>query len=205
MAKTITFMIDSNGHEVPLKYVSRFDRERDRVARRVLARFEKARKILEAVVSESVAEMDDLMKLKDKLGVKGNFQLSSFDSLIQVCIRQQYVILLDERVAKARELMLEYVNGILDKVQGTDTTVLRRLIENAFRANRQGLLPTTKIFDLMRMEVKDARWNEAREILQDAIRPQRGKRYLTCETRRTTQGDFAPISLNLNDCWPEAK
>ena len=205
MAKEQKKMTDANGEKVPIKYVSKFDRERDRVARRILARFEKARKALETVVEESVADLDGLMQLKQKLGEKGNFQLRSFDGLIQVQIRQQYNIILDERVAKARELMLAYVNGVLDAVKNVDTTVLSRLIESAFRANRQGVLPTTKIFDLMRMEVKDARWNEAREILQDAIRPQRGKRYLTCETRRTTQGDFAPISLNLNDCWPEAK
>ena len=205
MAKEPKTMTDANGAKVPIKYVSKFDRERDRVARRILARFENARRALETVVEESVADLDGLMQLKQKLGEKGNFQLRSFDGLIQVQIRQQYNIILDERVAKARELMLAYVNGVLDAVKNVDTTVLRRLIESAFRANRQGVLPTTKIFDLMRMEVKDARWNEAREILQDAIRPQRGKRYLTCETRRTTQGDFAPISLNLNDCWPEAK
>lgn len=200
-----TVMIDANGASVPIKYVSKFDRERDRIARRVLGRFQKARKALETVVAESVADIDELMHLKDKLGEKGNFQLSSFDGLIQVCIRQQYNIILDERVAKARELMLAYVNGVLDEVKNVDTTVLRRLIESAFRANRQGVLPTTKIFDLMRMEVKDKRWNEARQILQDAIKPQRGKRYLTCEIRKSTQADFRPISLNLNDCWPEAK
>lgn len=205
MAKEPKTMTDANGAKVPIKYVSKFDRERDRVARRVQKRFEKSRKVLEKVVAESVADIEKLMKLKEKLGDMGNFQLRSFDGLIQVQIRQQYNNVLDERVARARELMMSYVNGVLDEVKNVDTTVLRRLIESAFRANRQGLLQTTKIFDLMRMEVKDKRWSEAREILQDAIKPTRGKRYLTCETRRTTQGDFAPISLNLNDCWPEAK
>lgn len=203
MAKTTKTMKDWNGNLIPLKYVPQFDRERDRVARRVLERYQKARKVLEAVVADSLAEIDGLMKLKEKLGVKGNFQLQSFDGCIQVSIRQQYNIMLDERVARARELMLDYVNGILAEVKGVDVTVLRRLIETAFRANRQGVLPTTKIFELMRMEVEDARWNEARKLLQDAIKPQRGKRYLACETRKSTQGDFRPISLNLNDCWPE--
>ena len=203
MAKIMKTMKDWNGNLIPIKYVSQFDRHRDRVARRVLERYQKARKVLEAVVVDSLAEIDELMKLKEKLGVKGNFQLQSFDGCIQVSIRQQYNILLDERVARARELMLDYVNGILAEVKGVDVTVLRRLIETAFRANRQGVLPTTKIFELMRMEVEDARWNEARKLLQDAIKPQRGKRYLACETRKSTQGDFKPISLNLNDCWPE--
>lgn len=202
MKKPMTTMTDANGNAVPVKYVSAYDRARDRVARRILARFERARRSLETVVAESLADLDGLMALREKLGEKGNFQLTSFDGLIQVAIDQQYNIVLDERVAQARQLMLDYVNGVLDQVRGADTTVLRKLIEAAFRANRQGVLPTAKIFELMRMEVKDERWNAARGILQDAIRPQKGRRYLTCKTRPSTQADFRPVSLNLNDCWP---
>lgn len=202
--KDAKIMIDANGQSVPTKYVSSFDKARQKTAERILARFDKARSVLLKVVTESVQDLDELMKLKEKLGEKGNFQMTSFDGLIEVQIRQQYNIMLDERVARARELMLECVIGILDKVNGTDVTLIRQLIEQAFRANRQGILPTTKIFSLMRMEVKDSRWNKAREILQDAIKPVRGKRYLVCSVRKTTQQDFKPISLNLNDCWPEA-
>ena len=202
--KEAKIMIDANGQSVPMKYVSSFDKSRQKTAERILARFDKARSVLLKVVTESVQDLDELMKLKEKLGEKGNFQMTSFDGLIEVQIRQQYNIMLDERVARARELMLECVIGILDKVNGTDVTLIRQLIEQAFRANRQGILPTTKIFSLMRMEVKDSRWNKAREILQDAIKPVRGKRYLVCSVRKTTQQDFKPISLNLNDCWPEA-
>ena len=197
--------IDLKGDTVPARYVSKFDKARDAVSRRIHKRFVDERKRLEQLVKDCIADLDGLMKLKESVGLKGNFQTSSFDGNIQVSIDQQYNIQLDERVAKARELMLAYVNGVLDEVKNVDTTVLRRLIESAFRANRQGVLPTTKIFDLMRMEVKDKRWNEARQILQDAIKPQRGKRYLTCEIRKSTPADFRPISLNLNDCWPEAK
>lgn len=204
MEKKTATMTDANGNVVPVRYVSAYDRARDRVARRALARFTKGRETLRRIVAETLADMDGLMRLRERLGDKGNFQLSSFDGLIQVSIDQQYNIVLDERVAQARQLMLDYANGVLDQVRGADTTVLRKLIEAAFRANRQGVLPTSKIFELMRMEVGDARWNEARAILQDAIRPQRGRRYLTCRTRPSTQSDFRPVSLNLNDCWPEA-
>lgn len=202
MEKKTATMTDANGNVVPVRYVSAYDRARDRVARRALARFTKGRETLRRIVAETLADMDGLMRLRERLGDKGNFQLSSFDGLIQVSIDQQYNIVLDERVAQARQLMLDYANGVLDQVRGADTTVLRKLIEAAFRANRQGVLPTAKIFELMRMEVKDERWNAARGILQDAIRPQKGRRYLTCKTRPSTQADFRPVSLNLNDCWP---
>lgn len=204
MQKQTRTMRDSNGNDVPVKYVGEYDRMRDRTARRILARFRKARAELERVVGESVADLEALKGGKERLGEKGNFSAQSFDGLISVSIRQQYNIRLDERVVRARELMLEYVNGVLDRVSGVDVSALRLLVEAAFRANAQGYLPTGKVLSLMRMEVASEKWREAKAILQAALKPQRGKQYLACEVRGSTQEDFRPIRLDIADCWPKA-
>ena len=193
---------DINGDQVPAKYVSKFDKARDAVSRRILKRFNAGRKVLEQIVRESIEDLDGLMQLKESVGAKGNFQTSSFDGLIQVSIDQQYNIQLDERVARARELMLEYVNSELSRLD-KDTTFLRKLVEDSFRANAKGYLPISSILKLTRYEVKDERWNEARGILQDAMKPVPGKRYLNCRVRNTPQQDFKTIRLDLADCWPE--
>ncbi len=195
---------DINGDQVPAKYVSKFDKARDAVSRRILKRFNAGRKVLEQIVRESIEDLDGLMLLKESVGAKGNFQTSSFDGLIQVSIDQQYNIQLDERVARARELMLEYVNSELSRLD-KDTTFLHKLVEDSFRANAKGYLPISSILKLTRYEVKDARWNEARGILQDAMKPVPGKRYLNCRVRNTPQQDFKTIRLDLADCWPMAK
>ena len=202
MAKAVTTMIDSNGNAIPLKYVSAYDKARDRVTRRILARFEKARAALEAVVADSIRDLDELAKLKESLGAKGNFSARSFDGLIQVSIRQQYNIRLDERVIHARELMLEYVSSVLDRVDGVDVSALRLLVMEAFKANSQGFLSTGRVLSLRRMEVNNEKWREAKMILQEALKPEKGKQYLICERRKTTQGDFKSIRLDIADCWP---
>ena len=208
-------MIDPNGYEIPVNRINAYDRKRDAVCRRIEKRFREERERLKRLMADSLADIAELRQFtvqkkyttkdgKTKIrGERGNFQTSSFDGLIQIEIRQQYNILLDSRVQQARELMLGYVNNVLNRVSGADTTVLRKLVESAFRANSKGFLPVSKIFELMRMEVKDAHWNEARDVLQDALQPTKGKRYLTCSTRKSTQGDFAAIRLDLADCWPE--
>lgn len=202
MAKTVTTMIDSNGNAIPLKYVNGYDKARDRVTRRILTRFEKARSTLESVVADSIKDLDELAKLKESLGEKGNFSARSFDGLIQVSIRQQYKIRLDERVIRARELMLEYVGSVLDRVNGVDVSALRLLVNDAFKANSQGFLSTGRILSLIRMEVNNEKWREAKMILQEALNPVKGKQYLICEKRKTTQGDFRSIRLDIADCWP---
>ena len=203
MAKTITTMRDSNGNDIPLKYVSKYDKAKDKAVRKVLARFLRARELLEGVVAETIAELEALADTKEKLGAKGNFSARSFDGLIQVSIRQQYNIFLDERVVKARELMLGYVEKVLAKVGGNDAQALRLIVAEAFKANAQGFLSTGKIMSLLRMEIDNADWREAKRILQEAIRPQKGKRYLVCERRASTQAEFRPVRLDIADCWPE--
>lgn len=196
-----TTMIDSTGAQVPIKYVPKYDKLRDAKTRKILARFLKARAGLEELVKDSIADLDVLKGTKEKLGEKGNFSARSFDGLIQVEIRQQYNIQLDERVARARELMLDYVKGEIESLK-KDTTFLRKLVEDSFRANEKGYLPISSILKLMRYEVKDERWNEARGILQEAITLVAGKRYLVCSVRQNTQQDFKAIRLDLADCWP---
>ena len=124
------------------------------------------------------------------------------ESLVQVSIKQQYNILLDERVVHARELMLGYISGVLAKVGGNDAEALRLIVAEAFKANAQGFLSTGKIMSLLRMEIDNADWREAKRILQDSIKPTKGKRYLMCECRPSTQVDFESIRLDIADCWP---
>ena len=205
MAKTVTTMRDSNGNDIPLKYVSKYDKARDKAVRKILARFLKARAMLEEVVADSIAELNALAQTKESVGVKGNFSARSFDGLIQASIRQQYNIFLDERVVKARELMLGYVEGVLAKVGGNDAQALRLIVAEAFKANAQGFLSTGKIMSLLRMEIDKDDWREAKRILQESIKPQKGKRYLVCETRISTQMEFEAIRLDIADCWPEAQ
>lgn len=203
MAKQVTTMRDSNGNDIPLKYVSKYDKARDKAVRRILARFLRARQMLEGVVADCIADLNELAATKESVGEKGNFSARSFDGLIQASIRQQYNIFLDERVVKARELMLGYVEKVLAKVGGNDAAALRLIIAEAFKANAQGFLSTGKIMSLLRMEIDNADWREAKRILQESIKPQKGKRYLVCERRASTQGDFRPIRLDIADCWPD--
>ena len=202
MAREIKTMRDSNGNDIPLRYVSKYDKAKDKTVRRILARFLKARAMLEGVVAETIADLQALADTKEKVGAKDNFSARSFDGLVQASIRQQYNIFLDERVVRARELMLGYVEGILSKVGGNDAAALKLIVAEALKANAQCFLSTGKVMSLLRMEIDNADWREAKRILQAAIKPQKGKRYLVCERRSSTQGDFEAVRLDIADCWP---
>lgn len=204
--KTMKTMIDSQGNAIPLKYVKKYDRARDAAARKVLARFLKARKDLEKVVVESIADLDAVRAeagAEDSVGgEKGNYQLRSFDGHVLVQIRQNYRITLDERVIRAKELMFEYASGIAGKVDGTDGEALMEIIRSAFEANRTGNLPYTKVLALLRLNINAPKWVEAKTLLTESIKPEKGKCYITCAVRPDAQHDHRPVRLDLADCWP---
>ena len=113
----------------------------------------------------------------------------SLQSAFQADIRP---LLSQELAAKDSAL-----SAALMRVEG-----VRLLVEAAFKANSQGYLSTGKVLALLRMEVDSAKWREAKLILQAALKPERGKQYLVCEVRESTQTDWRPIRLDIADCWP---
>ena len=204
--KTLT---DANGNAVPIKYVSKYDRLRDAKARRILARWTAERARLEAVMRDTLADIGELMIARmAETGAppadKGNFRAASFDGSICVELRQSYRIYLDDRVAEAKRIMLEWALGLTSSLaDGTAKEVLARLIEEAFSANQSGSLPVGKILSLLRIDIAAPEWLRARNLLQDAIKPERGKCYIAVSSRSDRQHDYAPIRLDIADCWPE--
>ena len=154
MAKQQKEWIDGRGQTVPASYVSKYDKARDKAVRHVAARAKKLRAQMEAFMADAVATMNGLAGLKEDLGARGNFSARSFDALIQVSIRQQWHIKFDERVAKARELMLDYANRELQKA-GDGAFLLKQMIEAAFKVDRLGFLPRSEVSKLLSYKVDD--------------------------------------------------
>ena len=204
MATQHKVWIDGRGQEVPASYVKAYDKARDRAVRRVHASALKLRAQMEAFMADAVKTMDGLADVKESLGKRGNFSARSFDALIQVSISQRWHIRFDERVAKARELMLDYANRELERA-GDGAFLLSQMIEAAFKVDRLGFLPRTEVTKLLSYKVDDASWNAGADILRHAQTTERGKRYLTIEERSSLQADFRPLRLDIADCWPEEK
>ena len=202
MAKQQKEWIDGRGQTVPASYVSKYDKARDKAVRHVAAGAKKLRAQMEAFMADAVATMNGLAGLKEDLGARGNFSARSFDALIQVSIRQQWHIKFDERVAKARELMLDYANRELQKA-GDGAFLLKQMIEAAFKVDRLGFLPRSEVSKLLSYKVDDVNWNAGADILRQAQTTEKGKQYLTIETRSSLQKDFEAVRLDIADCWPD--
>jgi hypothetical protein len=202
-------MIDSMGAAVPVRHVTKYDRTRDAVVRRIYGRWQKAREQLEKVMSESLADLQKVAKARGDAGIelaeKGNLQVSSFDGLITVGLNVRYDIHLDERVIRARELMFACARRIAAKLNSDEAKLLEVLIDEAFHPTRSGALPVARVLSLMRREVNDMEWKQAKQLLSECMETRRGKSYLRVEARSDRQHDPVPIRLDIADCWPETK
>jgi len=195
-------MKDNTGHDVPVKYVSKYDRLRDEKTKRVLARFRKARALLESVVRESLADIAAVQAARDTpVADKGNFSVTSFDGLVRVAIDQAWHIELDDRVKEARDRMLAYAKSLCAKA-GPDAGALLEIVEEAFAANSAGRLSVSRVLSLCRRNVTAREWTEARDMLLASLQPEKGRCYIHVYERQDMQHDFDMIRLDLADCWP---
>lgn len=206
---TDKIMIDSMGAAVPVRHVSKYDRTQDAIVRRIYARWAKARNQLEAVMADSLADLERIAKARGDAGIdlaaKGNMQVSSFDGLIAVGVNVRYDIHLDERVIQARDLMLSCARGIAAKLSSGDAQLLEALIDEAFAPTKSGSLSVARVLSLMRKDVPAPEWQQARKLLQDSMETRRGKSYLRVEAKPDRQHDPVPIRLDMADCWPASK
>ncbi len=191
---------DAQGAEVPVRYVKQYDRERDRIARRVLARWEKARQAVARCYAETVADIEKIEAAASEgrqgargLGTKGNFQFQSFDGLIMVARIARYELRFDERLRVALEIIEQMIQ---EKAQGIDQDIAE-LIRAAFRPTSDGLLSQGRVMGLFRLKIRHARWAEAMDLIRESIESRRGKTLLRVARKASREAEWQTVAVDI--------
>ena len=201
-------MTDAAGNEVPAIYVSAYDKKREKLVKKIFARWEKERKALEAVMVETLADLDSLQASRlaetgAEMADRGNFRVSSFDGMVAVEMRQSYRIFLDDRVKEAQRILIAWASEIAEQIANrAPRALMMQLIAEAFSVNASGSLPVGKILSLLRRDIQDPEWQRAKKLLQAAIQPEKGKCYISVMARCDRQHDMKRVALDVSDCWP---
>lgn len=207
MAKQETTMTDAMGVKVPIKYVPQHDRARDRVVQRIYKLWTAERARLEKVMEDTLADLEKALEIRTDAGgvasQKGNLQIRSFDGMITVSLKVNYEVVLNDRVKKAREMMLDYARSVAGQLEGDDGHFILELIDEAFQVSSTGNLSQGRVLSLMNRNIKAKPWRDAVELLKESIETRRGKSYIRVERRKTREQDPVPIRLDIADCWPD--
>lgn len=205
-----TKYIDPQGNEVPAKYVQPYDKLRDRIALRVLARWEKAEDMLRKVKRETLEDIASLQAAAAKTtgvslgGKQGNMQFRSFNGAITIALDNQARTEFDERLSMAQSLIMEAVKEMSKDASNAD---LVEIATRAFQPRSSGRLDMQRIRDLRTYKVKNAKWRKACEIIADCERKIGSRQYVRVFRRRDAAIKPEPILLDLAvlDAYPETK
>jgi len=201
--KTPKTMTTADGFTVPASMVPAYDRARDKAARKILKEWTLGRSFLEALMGATLKAVLEIAGMRPGAPApKGNFQFTSYDGNIEISITQSYRIFLDDRVREAQRIMLEWATGLVADTQGSKKQVLLALVNEAFAASTSGALNSGKILSLLRYDFDSAEWKRAKALLQDSLKPERGKRYVRVSTRLSREHPWQAVKLDIADCWP---
>ncbi len=191
---------DPAGDKIPAKYVKPYDRLRDQIANRILAKWQTEEDRLRKIKTETLEMVDRLVTaaakdagVKDLGGKAGNIQFRSFDGTITIAVDAAKKTEFDERLALAQQLIMEAVHEIAADAKNAD---LVEIATKAFQPRRSGNLDMQRIRDLRTYRVSHPKWKKACEIISDCERTIGHRRYIRVSVRQTP--DASPINITLD-------
>ncbi len=188
---------DHNGNVIPAPYVPAIDKERDRVAQKVLKQALNLNGKLTAFKQESIALCDAVFDkmmadFKVKKSGKGNYSITSFNKEIKIEISVQERVEFDDLILVAQEKIEEYLT---EKTGGIDKE-LRYFIDRAFKTTK-GKLDVKRVLELFKWNIKHKKWLEAMEILKKSISHNVSKRYMRV-WKKNEMGEYKAVELNFS-------
>ena len=193
--------IDARGRGVPVEYVKEQDQRRDAMIEKVHSIAKKLEKEIAAARLEITQEVDLYLEWlakenKVKEGWKGNITLDSFDGSLRV-VRN-----MDDQVGFSESLHLVKTQidlWLKDQMQGANASLVK-VVSSAFNVDKKGKVNTAMILRLLTLDITDAKWRKAMQVLRDSIQVTATRQYLSfAEKIATEEGGetWRPVVLNF--------
>ena len=193
------YVMDSKERLVPEHMVKEQDQLMDQTVRKILAYAED----LNAQIArfkghtfDDVAEFSDLLAEKygaKRGGAKGNVTLTTYDGCQKVVIQVSENLEFGPELQIAKSLFDECIS---DWAAGTNDKI-RALVDHAFQVDQEGRINRSRIFELRRLDLDDARWKSAVEALNNSIFVAGSKEYCRFYKRNNPRGAWKAVTIDL--------
>lgn len=192
--------VDPRGREVPPRYVPAIEKRRDAVVEKL---FKKARRIEEqmsAFKEELWEEIEAYIgKLSEENGVaenwKGNLSLTGFSGTLQVEVGIKDLISFDERLNVAKQIIDECIK----RWSETESSGrVKTLVEEAFNVDKKGKINSYMVLRLTKLDMKDAQWDKAVQLIRESIRPTATRKYVCFKIRENAEVEWQTMNLNFS-------
>ena len=126
-------------------------------------------------------------------GAKGNKTLMSHDGLFKISVQVADNVVFGPELQIAKGLVDECLNewaaGSRDEI--------RTIVTRAFNTDKAGQINRAEIFMLLRLEIRDPRWQRGMEAIRDAMHVVGSSTYVRCYRRAAFDARWVAVSIDL--------
>ena len=190
---------DGNGNLVPESKVKDIDKLRHQVVTDLCDQAEDIRAALQSFKTHAMAEVAAFVSTSmEQYGVrsggeKGNVTLVSFDGRYKMVRQMQDKLTFGEQLMAAKALIDECVHAW---AEGANDNI-KALVNHAFQTDKEGKINTSRVLGLRRLDIRDAKWQQAMQAIADSIQTASTKPYVRFYKRNDATGDYTAINLDV--------
>lgn len=179
------YMKDRKGRLVPVDQVPAHDLEMDAFVRTNIAAALDLQKSMIEFKQRVFGDCHAFLALLDEKynvkrgGAKGNVSFSTYDGEQQIIISMNNIVSFGPEIQSAKSLIDECIE---DWSEGANEKLMA-IINDAFVVDQQGKLNMSRIISLLRIDIKDDRWDDAKNAIKDALIINETKCYLNFKQR----------------------
>jgi hypothetical protein len=192
--------LNALGHYVPTHLIKPEHRLEDQLVCLLVERARALQASMAAFRSDAFSDVDALLEtLTEKYeakrsGAGGNTTLISFDGLRRVQVATGDFLTFGPELQIAKNLIDECLARWTEG--GNDN--IRAIVNDAFNVGKEGKIQVDAVLRLRRLAITDPTWVRAMTAIGDAIRTTHSKRYVRFYERKTHDGEWKQISLDLS-------
>ena len=192
------YMEDAQGRQVPVETIKQIDLLRDQTVQSVMKKTFEMRDSLQKFKQGVWSDIQEFLSLSAEQhgvkwgGKKGNVTINSYDGRHKILIAVNDSLQFNEKLQVAKKLIDECI-----KEWSSDARPeLRALVDNAFAVDKQGNISTTRVLGLRRLDIRDAKWQDAMQAITDSVQVVSSKTYMRFY-ERLEDGQYIQIPLDV--------
>jgi len=199
MIDTKQYMEDSKGRLVHVDDVEEIDKSRDELVNYIVRNATDIIGIMAAFKENAISQVDAFVELSAAEydvrmgGEKGNVTLTSFDGKYKVKISISELIVPDERILAAKQV----IDELLTEWSSESRSEIKIIVKDAFSVDQEGKFNLRKILDLRRHKIDSARWKKAMDMISDSLKVVGSKRYMRIYERYGAEKKYRHLSLDF--------
>ncbi len=194
------FMVNAQGHLVPMANVREIDKLRDSLVREKIEKALVLHAELKKFKQEIMQDMSAFVELSLERysvkhgGKKGNVTLATYDGKYQLQRQIAEYVTFDEGLQAAKAL----IDECLKRWTEGSSSEIQALVNYSFEVDKKGCINTNRILALRKVQITDERWQLAMQAIGDSLQIVGSKSYVRLY-ERDDDGKMLAISLNISD------